>query len=273
MARYTGKIKMVVLDIAGTVCDGPQDLRHLYPNDDGKGVKAPVISFEKIFQKRKMEVDWAIIRKPMGLFKKEHLHELLKDDGVAAEFRKAHGHDWSQDDLDEMFSEFRPIVEKVAVADELVRPIDGLKETIDQLRAAGIVIACDTGYPVEAATAIYGKLAEKHGVVFDVVADSENVRGRPTPFLVFDCMNKANVYPPEAVVKADDIEAGMFEGRNAGAWTVGLYATGDHGYERLAASEAKPDFLIPSAKDLSEIVFGQIEPRLKRGELPGQGLT
>ncbi len=65
MARYTGKIKMVVLDIAGTVCDGPQDLRHpSYPNDDGKGVKAPAIAFEKIFQKRKMDVDWATIGKP-----------------------------------------------------------------------------------------------------------------------------------------------------------------------------------------------------------------
>ena len=35
-----------------------------YPNDDGKGVKAPAITFEKIFQKRKMDVDWATIGKP-----------------------------------------------------------------------------------------------------------------------------------------------------------------------------------------------------------------
>ncbi len=25
MAKYTGRIKLVILDIGGTVCDGPQD--------------------------------------------------------------------------------------------------------------------------------------------------------------------------------------------------------------------------------------------------------
>ena len=49
MARYTGSIKLVILDIAGTVCDGPQSLRHPFPNDDGLAVKGPVIVFEKIF--------------------------------------------------------------------------------------------------------------------------------------------------------------------------------------------------------------------------------
>src|SRR3546814_2905973 len=115
--------------IAGTICDGPQDLRRIYPNDDGKGVKSPVICFENIFQRREMQVGWSTIRKPMGLFKKEHLQELLKDPQVATEFRRTHNRDWTQGDLDEMFSEFRPIVEKVAVSDELVRPIDGVQET------------------------------------------------------------------------------------------------------------------------------------------------
>ena len=51
MARYTGKIKLAILDIAGTVCDGPQDLSHLYPEDDGLAVKGPVIVFEMMFEK------------------------------------------------------------------------------------------------------------------------------------------------------------------------------------------------------------------------------
>jgi len=39
MSRYTGKIKLCVLDTAGVVCDGPQDLRHIYPGDDLKGCR------------------------------------------------------------------------------------------------------------------------------------------------------------------------------------------------------------------------------------------
>ena len=49
MIRYAGPIKLVILDIAGTVYDGPQSLSHPFPNDDGLAVKGPVIVFEKMF--------------------------------------------------------------------------------------------------------------------------------------------------------------------------------------------------------------------------------
>jgi phosphonoacetaldehyde hydrolase len=139
------------------------------------------------------------------------------------------------------------------------------------LRAAGILVGCDTGYPREACDAIYKILADTYGIVFDVVADSEVVQGRPSPFLVYDCMSQTNVYPVEAVVKADDIELGLHEGRNSGAWTVGVYATGVHGYERLQM--ANPDYLIPSVSYLPELIFTQIQTRLMRGEMPGEELA
>ena len=83
--------------------------------------------------------------------------------------------------------------------------------------------------------------------------------------------NDANIYPVEAVVKADDIELGLHEGRNSGAWTVGVYATGVHGYERLQM--ANPDYLIPSVSYLPELIFTQIQSRLMRGEMPGEELA
>lgn len=268
MSRYRGPIKLVIVDIAGTVCDGPQDLRHLFPNDDTLAVKGPVIVFEKMFQKLKMDVDWATIRRPMGKFKKEHLRDILSIEDVSKQFHKAHGRAWTEQDVNAMFDMFRPEMAKVAVTDDLIRPFEGVKQAIDQLRAAGIKVGCDTGYPKEAYEAIYSTLAKRHGIMFDVIADSENVRGRPTPFLVYDCMYKTNVYPPAAVVKADDIRAGVEEGANSGAWTVGLYATGMHDHEILKAAGA--DYLIPGARYLPELIFAEIQPRLMRGELPGQ---
>ncbi len=271
MARYTGPIKLVIMDIGGTVCDGPQDLRHNYPRDDGLAVKGPVIVFDQIFQKYEMDVDWVTIRRPMGKFKKEHLRDILQFEEVTEKFRKAQGRDWTEDDLDDMFDQFRPTMAQVAITDDLIRPFDGVKECVDRLHAAGILVGCDTGYPQETCDAIYSTLSENFGITFDVTADSENVRGRPAPFLVYDCMSKANVYPPAAVVKADDITAGVQEGCNSGAWTVGIYATGAHDYETL--KKVGPDYLIPAAKDLPDVVFNQIQPRLKRGELPGQTIA
>jgi beta-phosphoglucomutase-like phosphatase (HAD superfamily) len=84
-------------------------------------------------------------------------------------------------------------------------------------------------------------------------------------------MYKTNVYPPAAVVKADDITAGIHEGCNSGAWTIGIYATGAHDRETL--EQAGADYLIPAVKDLPEVVFNEIHPRLMKGELPGRTIT
>jgi beta-phosphoglucomutase-like phosphatase (HAD superfamily) len=83
-------------------------------------------------------------------------------------------------------------------------------------------------------------------------------------------MDKANVYPVEAVVKVEDTAAGIWEGQNAGAWTIALYATGSNDYDQLAA--AQPDFLVPSIRYVPEVIFYWVEPRLRRRELPGQTL-
>jgi len=175
------------------------------------------------------------------------------------------------EDLDTLFVDFRPILDDVIVREDLARPIEGTKDCIEALRAAGIVIGCDTGYTDSASKLLNNVLKEQYGIRFDVTTNAEIVKGRPSPFMVFDCMDKADLYPVEAVVKVDDTRAGMHEGRNAGAWTVGVYATGNDTYEQL--HEAEPDFLVPSVKYLPEIVFGQIEPRLRRGELPGQTIS
>ena len=113
MAKYTGRIKLVILDIGGTVCDGPQDLSNLYPNDDGIAVKGPVVVMDDIFKKYKMDVDWPTIRKPMGLFKKDHLRVILQYDDVTEQFKKAQGHDWTEDDVEEMFTLFRKRIPEV----------------------------------------------------------------------------------------------------------------------------------------------------------------
>lgn len=270
MCRYTGKIKLCVLDTAGVVCDGPQDLRHTWPGDDLKGCKAPVIPFVEVLQKHNIYVDWATVRKPMGLFKRTHLQMLLEDPAVSAQFRKEYSRDWTEKDLDQMFEEFQPLLNGVIVRDDLAMPIEGTLECVEKLREAGIVVGCDTGYTKASSAALRKVLKEKHGLVFDVTTDAETIKGRPSPFMVFDLMDKANVYPVEAVVKVDDTAAGMWEGRNAGAWTIGLYATGSNDYDQLAA--AQPDFLVPSIKYVPEIIFYQIEPMLRRGIRPGQGL-
>jgi phosphonoacetaldehyde hydrolase len=273
---YTGKIELAVLDTAGTFCDGPGDLRSRWPLDDLRGCKAPVVPFYEALMEAGLECDWATIRKPMGNFKPTHLRMVLNDPAVAAQFREKNGRDWNEDDFDRILAIFRPLMTKYIVDPDLAKPIDGAVECIERLRMAEILVGCDTGYYESDSKMLNKYLEDKYGLKFDVTTNAEKVPGRPTPFMVYDCMLQAyeqtkKVIPVESVVKIDDTAAGMYCGNNAGAWTIGLYATGSNNYDQLAAS--KPDYLIPTVKYVPDIIFYEIEPRLRRGERPGQGLV
>ena len=274
--RYTGKIELAVLDTAGTFCDGPGDLRHRWPLDDLRGCKAPVIPFYEALRAFGIECEWATIRKPMGAFKPTHLRMLLSDPSVSAQWEAKYGRPWNEDDFNAILATFRPLMSKYIVDEDLARPVEGAEEALNKMREAGILIGCDTGYFEQDSLALNKVLEDKFGMHFDVVTNSEKVPGRPSPFMVYDCMLQAykitgKVIPCEAVVKIDDTAAGMKCGNNAGVWTIGLYASGSNDYDALAAS--KPDFLVPSVKYVPEIIFEQIEPRLRRGERPGQGIV
>ena len=138
---YTGKIKLVIVDMGGTLCDGPADLRHIYPGDDGLGVKSPVIPFDEALRKHGMTADWATIRKPMGLFKRDHLKALLSEPGINKQFKELYGRDWTEEDVDKIFADFTTILDDVIVRPELAMPIPGAKEAIDEWRATGVLIA------------------------------------------------------------------------------------------------------------------------------------
>lgn len=272
---YTGKIELAVLDTAGTFCDGPGDFRKRWPLDDLRGCKAPVIPFYEALLEFGIECDWATIRKPMGNFKPTHLRMLLNQPEVASQWEEKYGKPWDENDFDKVLETFRGLMSKYIVDTDLAKPIEGAGECIDELHKAGILVGCDTGYYEEDSKALNKVLEDKYGIHFDVVTNAEKVPGRPTPFMVYDCMQQAyeitkKAIPCESVVKIDDTAPGMICGNNAGAWTIGLYASGSNDYDTLAAS--KPDFLVPDVSYVPEIIFGQIEPRLRRGEKPGQGL-
>lgn len=273
--HYTGKIELAVLDTAGTFCDGPCDLKHRWPLDDGRGCKAPVIPFYEAIRQFGIELEWAEIRKPMGMFKPTHLRMLMNLPEFNKQWQAKYNREWNEEDFEAILAAFRPLMSKYIVDEDLARPIDGALEAIAKMREAGILVGCDTGYYAEDSKALNKVLEDKFGMKFDVVTNAEKVPGRPSPFMVYDCMLSAyklngKVIPCEAVVKIDDTAAGMKCGNNAGCWTIGLYASGSKDYDTLAAS--KPDFLVPSVAYVPEIIFGQIEPRLRRGERPGQGI-
>jgi phosphonoacetaldehyde hydrolase len=60
-----------------------------------------------------------------------------------------------------------------------------------------------------------------------VTCSGETAQGRPSPLMVYRACADLGVWPMSRVVKVDDAEVGIAEGRNAGCFTVGVAASGN----------------------------------------------
>jgi phosphonoacetaldehyde hydrolase len=106
--------------------------------------------------------------------------------------------------------------------------------------------------------------------------------------MMWKVLVELGAWPASACVKVDDSPVGIGEGRAAGAWTVGVAASGNgvgldladlealdpaERARRIAVSGAElvaagADFVIASVADIAP-VLAEISDRISRGERPG----
>lgn len=119
------------------------------------------------------------------------------------------------------------------------------------------------------------------------ISSASVLEGRPSPLMLWKALVELGVWPAWACVKVDDAPVGIGEGKAAGAWTVGLAASGngvglDHAalmalpddvrHERIeqaaaAHRAAGADYVIDSVADLWP-VLDLIAQRIAGGERP-----
>ena len=251
------KVKLVVFDWAGTTVD--------------YGCIAPLAVFEKIFQNKNIHLTREEILKPMGMGKRDHIETLLSDDRVTAQWRKVYQRDWTQNDVDEMFGQFN--TELLSTLHNYCTPIDGVFETITQLKNMGLYIGSTTGYTREMMD-IVEKGAKEQGYAPDYTVTSETTGGygRPYPYMIFENMKHFQVLSSEEVVKVGDTVADIEEGKNAGAWSIGVI-------EGSSAANLTPEMVVTLSREEKEKAFARAEEILKQAgadyvirtmeELPG----
>lgn len=222
-------VKLVILDWAGTAVDF--------------GSCAPAGAFVEAFADAGVTVSVAEARAPMGLHKKDHLREMLRQPSLAYRWYATIGRHWSERDIEYLYSLVTPM--QVKAAAERAEPVPGLLEAVAALRAKGIIIGASTGYFREAAEAV-AKGAAAYGYVpdFNVCADDVPA-GRPEPWMIFRVMEALRVYPPSSVVKVGDTLVDIEDGLNAGVWSVGVVDSsnlmGLTGEEFRALSDSERD--------------------------------
>ena len=197
----------IIFDWAGTTVD--------------YGCFAPVQAFMEIFKEYGITPTMEETRKPMGMLKWDHIKTMLSMERIRKEFKRIHGRDFTDQDVDEMHDKFAASIMKIL--DQFSDPKDYVVDTVAKLRDAGLMIGSTTGY-TDAMMEIVTKEAAKAGYAPDCwfSPDSTGHMGRPYPYMIFKNMEALKVTGVDKVMKVGDTLSDIREGKNAGVFTVGI---------------------------------------------------
>jgi phosphonoacetaldehyde hydrolase len=205
------RFDLVIFDWAGTMVDF--------------GCQAPIKALIEAFAAEQVDIDAAAARRDMGKAKVDHVRALLAEPETAARWRAAHGRAASPRDVEVLMERLAPLMR--AYAADAATLIPGARATFEQLRAAGLRVASSTGYTREMMEPVLARAASQGYVPEHVVCAGETPAGRPTPLMIYKACAELGVWPLSRVVKVDDAEVGIAEGKAAGAFTVGVAASGN----------------------------------------------
>lgn len=223
MSDRTGEAyDLVIFDWAGTMVDF--------------GCCAPIAAFVEAFARRGVAIAEAAARADMGVAKADHVRALLARPEVAAAWMDARGRASDASDVEALMEDLGPLMrEAAATASQL---IPGAADTVAALRARGMKIASSTGYTREMMAPVLACAAEQGYAPDHLVCADETPQGRPSPLMIYKACAELGVWPLSRVVKVDDAEAGIAEGRAAGCFTIGVAASGNSAGLSLEAFQA-----------------------------------
>ena len=202
---------MVVFDWAGTMIDF--------------GSRAPVLALMEAFAVLGVPVAEEEARRDMGRAKADHVRAMFEQPRIAQAWRDAHGAAADAEAVDRIMVELQAPM--IRLAEETADLIPGAGKAVACLREQGLKIGSCTGYTREMMQAVLHRAADQGYAPDAVVCAHETPEGRPSPLMIYKACADLGVWPLSRVVKVDDAEVGMAEGRNAGCYTVGVAASGN----------------------------------------------
>jgi len=222
-------IQLVVFDIAGTLMEDAGIL---------------VQSFLQAFELNGISASAEEIQKWRGAAKRDVINHFVS---------KQLGQDSLQtaDMTEKIYQGFRRRLEENYRTGQ-IEPIAGAEDTLDWLRSRNIPIATTTGFYNEVRDLILERLRWT-GIFFDCNVCSDDVpKGRPAPYMIFQCMSRLKVSDVNRVIVIGDTPLDMQAGCNAGCRAVIGVLTGAHGIETLGM--ARHTHIIPSVASLPALI-------------------
>lgn len=223
------KIKLVVLDMAGTTVDEDNVVYKTVQqviNDKGFNV-----SLEEV------------LAHGAGKEKHQAITDVLNACTTSTDIPNV---------ASEAFANFKPTL-KLAYEQLEVKTFPGVKEMMELLRRKGLFVVLNTGYDRNTASSLLQKLGWEVGKDIDGLVTADDVsNGRPRPDMIHKAMELCAINDPKEVLKAGDSTIDIEEGKNADCrLTIGVL-TGAQNEGQLRT--AKPDHILPSLATLPEIL-------------------
>ena len=125
---FTGKLKAVIFDWAGTTLDF--------------GCFAPTGVFIEVFRQKGIDITNSEARGPMGMHKREHIRAISKYPRIEAEWQKKHGEKCTEKDIDEMFHKFIPL--QLSVLGKHTTIVPELPDALNIIRSLDMKIGSTT---------------------------------------------------------------------------------------------------------------------------------
>ncbi|WP_396592641.1 phosphonoacetaldehyde hydrolase [Brevundimonas sp. R86498] len=211
MTQIRKAFDMVVFDWAGTMIDF--------------GSRAPVLALVEAFAAHGVTVGEAEARRDMGRAKADHVRAMFDQPRIAADWRSTTGSAPDPAAVEQVMAALQAPM--IRLAEETADLIPGAAQTVRHLRRDGLKIGSCTGYTREMMQSVLPRAAAQGYAPDGVVCAHETPQGRPSPQMIYKACLDLDVWPLSRVVKVDDAEVGMTEGRNAGCFTVGVAASGN----------------------------------------------
>src|SRR5580704_13867805 len=211
MRSYSGPLKAVILDWAGTTVD--------------HGSLAPVRVLQEVFAAHGVPISEAQARRDMGVLKKDHIRAILFEPSVSSKWRDPLGRAPAEADVEDLFANFIPLQLECLVRYSTV--IDGVTAAAARIRKRGMKIGSTTGY-TRAMLELVLRPAVEQGYSPDCAITPDDVgAGRPHPWMIYANAIRMQIEPLEAIVKIGDTPVDIEEGLRAGVWTAGVARTGN----------------------------------------------
>ncbi len=220
-------VSLVTFDIAGTLME-----------DSGVLTK----SFLKSLKLSGISAKEEDIEKLRGASKREVIKVLIS---------KNLNREVQEGEVTKAYLTFKQVLEE-GYREERTKPIDGANETLKWLKSKNILISTTTGFYRSVRDIILTKLRWDGDFFHCNVCSDDVSKGRPAPFMIFQCMSALRVFDVKRVLAIGDTTLDLQAGYNAGCGGVIGVLSGAHGIETLGMT--RHTHIIPSVADLPELM-------------------